>query len=358
MRVHVDGAYGGFFAILAGDPASADALGIDPAPWQAIASCDSFVVDPHKHGLQPYGCGAVVFADPDVARHYTHDSPYTYFTGGGAAHLGEISLECSRAGAAAAALWLTLRMFPLSPAGLGRVLSSTRRAARAFASRVEASDVLRLYQQGELDIVTYFPAGNASLDDVDAASERVLAEAMCGSNDPVFVSVLRVTAGELARRHGRLIPPAEVAGSGRRRRGRPRAALGPHEARVGTRHGRDLSRQPGGGRTVRVGRDLTLGMRVVVTPEAREFISARGTAYVSPLRRQCCGGALTVLAATTVAPKRCRALRTGGRWRLGVRYLRPAAARRRGVWRLGWHGGDAAVGGSAGGPGDGRTSRT
>ena len=36
VRLHVDGAYGGFFALL-GDPASADALGIDPAPWQAIA---------------------------------------------------------------------------------------------------------------------------------------------------------------------------------------------------------------------------------------------------------------------------------------------------------------------------------
>ena len=28
--------------------------------------CDSVVVDPHKHGLQPYGCGAVLFRDPGV----------------------------------------------------------------------------------------------------------------------------------------------------------------------------------------------------------------------------------------------------------------------------------------------------
>ena len=66
------------------------------------------VIDPHKHGLQPYGCGAVLFRDPGVAQHYLHDSPYTYFTSDDL-HLGEISLECSRAGAAAAALWLTLR---------------------------------------------------------------------------------------------------------------------------------------------------------------------------------------------------------------------------------------------------------
>ena len=34
---------------------------------RAIAEADSVVIDPHKHGLQPYGCGAVLFADPAVA---------------------------------------------------------------------------------------------------------------------------------------------------------------------------------------------------------------------------------------------------------------------------------------------------
>src|SRR5262252_1586711 len=117
VRVHVDAAYGGFFALLAAaEPAGRAAL--DPSPWRAIADCDSVVVDPHKHGLQPYGCGAVLFSDPAVGRFYKHDSPYTYFTSD-ALHLGEISLECSRAGAAAAAFWLTLRLLPLTPIGLG-----------------------------------------------------------------------------------------------------------------------------------------------------------------------------------------------------------------------------------------------
>ena len=56
-----------------------------------------------------------------------HDSPYTYFTSD-ELHLGEISLECSRSGAAAAALWLTFQVLPLTPDGLGAVL-------RAGASR-------------------------------------------------------------------------------------------------------------------------------------------------------------------------------------------------------------------------------
>jgi glutamate/tyrosine decarboxylase-like PLP-dependent enzyme len=209
LRIHVDGAYGGFFAIAGRDEILATSLGIDPAPWRAIGSCDSVVVDPHKHGLQPYGCGAVLFADPGVARHYLHDSPYTYYTAERSRHLGEISLECSRAGAAAAALWLTLRLFPLEPSGLGKVLASTRRAALEWASVVDRSGVLSLYQAPELDIVTYF-AQRPSLAEVDSVSARVFDEAMAGPN-PVFLSLLRVPPREMVRRHPAFAPDMPTA---------------------------------------------------------------------------------------------------------------------------------------------------
>jgi glutamate/tyrosine decarboxylase-like PLP-dependent enzyme len=202
VRLHVDAAYGGFFTLIAGGGRQErfDPRGWVPAaPWRAIAHCDSVVIDPHKHGLQPYGCGCVLFADPGVGRFYAHDSPYTYFTSE-ALHLGEISLECSRAGASAAALWVTLQVLPLTPDGLGKVLAATRRAALAFADLVDGSDALALYQQPELDIVTYFPRRGA-LADIDAAAARMLADGMA-AGDPVFLSTLRVTgAGFSARGH-------------------------------------------------------------------------------------------------------------------------------------------------------------
>jgi glutamate/tyrosine decarboxylase-like PLP-dependent enzyme len=147
-RLHVDAAYGGFFRLLAdgGEP------GIAAAPFEAIARADSIVVDPHKHGLQPYGCGCVLFADPGVGRLYAHDSPYTYFTSD-ALHLGEISLECSRAGAAAAALWTTLRALPLTRAGLGRHLAAARSAALELAGLLDADERTEVVLQPELDIV-------------------------------------------------------------------------------------------------------------------------------------------------------------------------------------------------------------
>jgi glutamate/tyrosine decarboxylase-like PLP-dependent enzyme len=203
VRVHVDAAYGGFFTLLAGmdDPA-----GLDPAPWRAIASCDSVVVDPHKHGLQPYGCGAVLFADPDVGRFFVHDSPYTYFTSD-ELHLGEISLECSRAGAAAAALWLTFALIPPAPGGLGQVLAAGRRAALDWAGRLRDSELLAEYQPPELDIVCYFPAADPGLAAIDAASAQVLADGMTAP-EPVFVSTLRVTAAAFAARHPQVRPDA------------------------------------------------------------------------------------------------------------------------------------------------------
>ena len=207
-RVHVDAAYGGFYALLAGLDGPA---GLDPAPWRAIGACDSVVIDPHKHGLQPYGCGAVLFADPDVGRFYLHDSPYTYFTSGDL-HLGEISLECSRAGAAAAALWLTFRLLPPTPDGLGQVLAACRRAALAWSQLLADSFRLDLYQSPELDIVCYFPLTTGHrLSDIDEASTRLLADGMAAPERPLFVSTLRVGADDFTRRHPAVKPDADGA---------------------------------------------------------------------------------------------------------------------------------------------------
>jgi glutamate/tyrosine decarboxylase-like PLP-dependent enzyme len=194
VRIHVDAAYGGFFTLL--DDA--------PAPLKAIAHADSVVIDPHKHGLQPYGCGAVLFADPGVGRLYAHDSPYTYFTSD-SLHLGEISLECSRSGAAAAALWMTLRSVPLKP-----VLTAARSAARAFAAGLAGSEELRLHLEPELDIVTYLPSA-AALTEIDARSAQMLRAGMDDPDDPVFLSTLHCDAADLAALHPGLTADAPSA---------------------------------------------------------------------------------------------------------------------------------------------------
>lgn len=151
VRVHVDSAYGGYFTLASNLDANARAA------FDAIPQADSIVVDPHKHGLQPYGCGCVLFGDPAVGRHYRHDSPYTYFSSD-ELHLGEISLECSRAGAAAVALWATQKLLPLEKGGeFARGLEAGRNAALSW-QRMLRDDGWRVAMPPELDILLFADA--------------------------------------------------------------------------------------------------------------------------------------------------------------------------------------------------------
>ena len=151
FRIHADAAYGGYFT-LAGNLAPETRRSYD-----RLAEADSIVIDPHKHGLQPYGCGCVVFRDPQVGRFYKHDSPYTYFSST-ELHLGEISLECSRPGAAAVGLWATQRLLPLTKGGeFARRLERSRAAALALYRRLEGDDRFVTCFAPELDIVVWAP---------------------------------------------------------------------------------------------------------------------------------------------------------------------------------------------------------
>lgn len=161
FRIHADAAYGGYFAL-------ASATSEDTClAYKELAAVDSIVIDPHKHGLQPYGCGCVLFKEPSVGRFYQHESPFTYFSSA-ELHLGEISLECSRPGAAAVALWATQRLLPLERNGeFASMLDDCLQAARGFWKRLEDSDHFSPLMEPELDIVVYA---------VNAADSRISSE--------------------------------------------------------------------------------------------------------------------------------------------------------------------------------------
>ena len=162
FRVHADAAYGGYFGLSSILDAEAR------ANFGALTHVDSIVIDPHKHGLQPYGCGCVLFRDPSVGALYKHGSPYTYFSSADL-HLGEISLECSRPGAAAVALWATQKMLPLDHHGeFAHGLDQSLRAARSFWHHLHNSSSFTPLMPPELDIVVY--AVNAPT--TSQASER------------------------------------------------------------------------------------------------------------------------------------------------------------------------------------------
>jgi glutamate/tyrosine decarboxylase-like PLP-dependent enzyme len=137
--------------------------------YDRLAGTDSIVIDPHTHGLQPYGCGCVLFRDPSVGRFYKHDSPYTYFSST-ELHLGEISLECSRPGASAVALWATQRLLPLERGGeFARGLEACRTAALALHARISRDPRFVAGIEPELDIVVWAARGSSGEDSSDRA---------------------------------------------------------------------------------------------------------------------------------------------------------------------------------------------
>lgn len=170
FRVHADAAYGGYFVL-------SDALGQQArTAFDSIGEVDSIVIDPHKHGLQPYGCGCVLFKDQAVGQLYKHDSPYTYFSSD-EMHLGEISLECSRPGAAAVALWATQKLLPLEKSGeFARGLDKSLQAARKLFHALKTDKRFITAIEPQLDIVVWAPA-SVSVSESSELSRRIFAEA-------------------------------------------------------------------------------------------------------------------------------------------------------------------------------------
>lgn len=210
-RTHVDAAYGGFFRLLTEETAP-DFDGFPTEHIRALDAANSVAIDPHKHGLQPYGCGCILFRDPGVGQFYQHDSPYTYFTSDDL-HLGEISLECSRAGAAAGALWCTLEALPLeADDGLGPILGACVSAARSWAARIDDSENLTLVTHPQTDIVAYVPkTEEPTLSAVHDASRAVFDAAMNDPDDPIFTSVYRLSADALTTLDPSLRPDRDEA---------------------------------------------------------------------------------------------------------------------------------------------------
>ena len=203
VRIHADCAYGGFFTLLAHSSQPT----VMPEPFLALSHCDSIVVDPHKHGLQPYGCGCILFRDPSVGKFYKHDSPYTYFTSKDL-HLGEISLECSRPGAAAAALWATLKALPLRPdQGFGPLLQRSRNAALVWNELMISTDILRPFCVPDLDIIIYFPVPNHfSAGRVSAASQALFSSLMHQDESPLYLAAYSVPSRRIQQQYPEFIP--------------------------------------------------------------------------------------------------------------------------------------------------------
>lgn len=201
--LHADAAYGGYLRTLTvparvglGKP-SADVL-INAQPRQIpitlpvkyacdalerLGECDSITIDPHKLGYIPYPAGAICFRSSMVkplvrqTAPYIADTPPSIDTERRSESVGVYILEGSKPGAAAAGVWLSHTLIPLTTSGHGAVVRDTIRSACELHALIEGFPTLS--GQGGVRGVCLCPPGSNILcyvfrpDHADVPLERI-----------------------------------------------------------------------------------------------------------------------------------------------------------------------------------------
>ncbi|USG64600.1 pyridoxal-dependent decarboxylase [Brevibacillus ruminantium] len=180
FSLHVDAAWGGYLKVLINTGLLSDhfvnSLG-------ALYHADSITVDPHKQGLLPYGCGAVLYRDAQLKKEIVHQAPYTFILGN---NLGQISLEGSRNGAYAAASWLNTQLYPLSEQGLGKLLKAMIRQTRQLKEEIERSG-FKVLVEPEMNILCFYP-DLSTLSRINDLTEKLIERCSIsnGARYPIF----------------------------------------------------------------------------------------------------------------------------------------------------------------------------
>ncbi len=158
---HIDAAWGGFFASTLGHP-ELEGL-FTERPLKAIKSfskANSITIDPHKLGYVPYSCGAFLTKDSDSYRvssfaapyiQVKDDSPWAY------------TLEGSRSGNGACAVWLTAKSIGFNPMGLGRLIEKHFLAKNILIHLIEQQKPeWKILKPNDTNIIALFYLGPKS----------------------------------------------------------------------------------------------------------------------------------------------------------------------------------------------------
>lgn len=191
FAVHVDAAWGGYLASLFREAdgtlrsraAVAAGFAAFPAPQvqaaiEGLHRIDSITIDPHKLGYLPYGAGAFLCRDQRAIDVLAEGADYVFQPGGDgdffARHrsLGRYIPEGSKAGANAAAVYVTHRVLPLDAGHFGELQALSLRATEVFVAKAEAfcqrvagrvQALVPFRPDSNLVCLAFNPRGNARL---------------------------------------------------------------------------------------------------------------------------------------------------------------------------------------------------
>lgn len=160
FAIHVDGAWGGYFAsILRGESgvltADSNDLGEQVTPilsmsdyvtrqYAAIPRADSVTIDPHKAGYIPYPAGGMCYRNSAMRNLVAFLAPEVYHGSDPDANMGVYGVEGSKPGAAPAAVYLSHRIIRPDQSGYGKVLGqalfNSKRLYSAIITMADAQD--------------------------------------------------------------------------------------------------------------------------------------------------------------------------------------------------------------------------
>ena len=154
---HVDGAYGGVYcSMIRGKEKFIHNL--SPriiSSLHSIHRVNSITLDPHKLGMVPYSCGAIIFKDSSYYKISQFDAPYLLEN-----NLDKdkwhSTLEGSRAATGACATWMVAKSLELNQSGMGRILSLGIEAKRKLENLLFARcKNIRLIPETDSNILAF-----------------------------------------------------------------------------------------------------------------------------------------------------------------------------------------------------------
>lgn len=155
--IHVDAAWGGYFASLLRIPDNiasrkADNKSLQDTPvlqlseyvtkqYEALPAVDSITIDPHKAGYIPYPAGGLCYRNKCMRNLVAFLAPEVYHSDDLDATVGIFGIEGSKPGASSAAVYLSHRIIRPDQSGYGQILGkSLFNSKRFFASVVTMAE--------------------------------------------------------------------------------------------------------------------------------------------------------------------------------------------------------------------------
>ncbi|MGL4293241.1 MAG: pyridoxal-dependent decarboxylase [Bacteroidales bacterium] len=113
--------------------------------YKSLADVNSITIDPHKMGYVPYAAGGIAIRDKRMVRAVSFFAAYVFEKNTSAPELlGSYIIEGSKAGAAAAGVWVAHQVIPLNITGYGRLIGASIYGAHKFYQLIKQTQPFKI----------------------------------------------------------------------------------------------------------------------------------------------------------------------------------------------------------------------